>query len=102
MLNSPTSKATPVNSQPRSSGLLHKTQEEDLLPHINHTAAMVRDSLREFVNADAETVVEAVTELDKPDDLTLLFQQLFPVSSSQSDCGHLRRDPRLQSVRFTV
>jgi hypothetical protein len=83
--------------------LLHKTQEEDLLPHISHTAAMVRDSLRDHtVQPLDELAVAPVADLDKPDDLTLLFQQLFPVSSQQSDCGHLRRDPRLQSVRFTV
>jgi hypothetical protein len=103
MLSSPTSKPTPASSPPRSSGLLHRTQEEDLLPHINSTARLVRDSLQEHTQKDtAEALVDAVTELDKPDDLTLLFQQLFPVSSIQSDCGHLRRDPRLQSVRFTV
>jgi hypothetical protein len=64
---------------------------------------MVRNSLRDHtVQVVDEPVVAQVTDLDKPDDLTLLFQQLFPVSSQQSDCGHLRRDPRLQSVRFTV
>jgi hypothetical protein len=102
MLNSPTSKPTLASSRPPSSGLLHKTQEEDLLPHINHTASLVRDSLHEHAASEPDTAVEAVTEPAKPDDLTLLFQQLFQVSSNQSDCGHLRRDPRLQPLRFTV
>ena len=91
-------------SPTRTSSLLHKSDEEDLLPHLKHTAKLVNASLVEVAEPDftAPPPEEPEAKPDVPSNEFLLFNACFPESSTAGDCGHLRRDPRLQHVHFTV